>query len=79
MRREGSMVSRDRDVDDVHFFVTRLPPALCSALGRQRLLDAEDDFTRELAGERFQKCFLMRTGDRLPEDDSVEMHRITRR
>jgi hypothetical protein len=33
------------------------------------LLDAEDHLAVNLPGQRFQKRFLMRAGDRLPEDD----------
>jgi hypothetical protein len=50
--------------------VHRLPPALRSSLGWKISLDAEDDFTGKLPGQRFEERFLMRAGDRLPEDDS---------
>ncbi len=70
MRREGSMVGGDREIDDFHVPVMRLSPSLRSALGREPSLDTENDFTRKLPGQRFEKCFLMRAGNRLPEDDA---------
>lgn len=69
---ERGEIARHGDVENLHPFVPRLPPALRSPLVRQIPLDAEDDVAGKSSGHRLQKRLLVRAVDRLPEDDAVE-------
>jgi len=50
--------------------VNRFLPALRDSFPWQSLLDTENYFSRETPGQGFQESFLMRAGNRLPENDA---------
>lgn len=54
-----------------------LAPALGDAGGRWVVLDGEDDVTGKLFGNGFQKGFLMRAGEGLPEDDAINFQGLS--